>query len=52
MCWIRTSRERGRQLGRISGAADASEARARMIMDFSGKHVIVTGGTGALGLLW
>src|SRR5581483_3071535 len=40
--------ERDRELDRPSGQAGAREARAGM-MDFSGRHVIVTGGTGALG---
>jgi len=35
--------------GRVSGVADAREAGARLIMEFSGRHIVVTGGTGALG---
>ena len=42
------ARRRGGELDRIPGAADAGEAGKR-VMDFSGKHVVVTGGTGALG---
>ena len=37
------------QLDRASGAPDAREARARVKMKFSGRHVVITGGTGALG---
>src|ERR1039458_4071531 len=40
---------RGGELDRIPGAADAGQARKRMSLAFSGKHVVVTGGTGALG---
>ena len=40
---------RGRQLARIPGAADARQARAGLRMDFKDRHVVVTGGTGALG---
>ena len=48
------ARQRGRQLDRIPGAAERGGVkRGRGIgscaMDFSGKHVVVTGGTGALG---
>ena len=40
---------RNQQLDQSSGPADAQQARARSRMDFRGRHVVVTGGTGALG---
>ena len=39
---------RGGELAAIPGAADARQARAGL-MDFKDRHVVVTGGTGALG---
>src|SRR5882724_6003850 len=38
---------RDRQLDHASGSADTNETRARM--SFEDRHVVVTGGTGALG---
>ena len=37
------------ELDHASGAPDAREARTGVTMKFSGRHVVVTGGTGALG---
>src|SRR5579885_3354458 len=43
-----TEGERSGELGRIPGVADAGQAGS-WLMDFSGRPVVVTGGTGALG---
>jgi GMP synthase (glutamine-hydrolysing) len=44
-----TAHRRGCQLAAVPGAADARQARTGMSMDFRNRHVVVTGGTGALG---